>query len=148
MKVILTEDVRKLGKKGDVVEVSDGYARNYLFGRKLAIEATSQSLKELGDRAAANQRRDEKQKAHALELKAKLSGKVIHIALSSGEGGRLFGSVTAAQIAACLEGQYGATVDKKLIKLESTVKSLGAYPVTLKLYPGVEATMTLSVEAQ
>lgn len=148
MKVILIEDVRKLGKKGDVVEVSDGYARNYLFGRKLALEATAQNLKERKDRVEADQRRDEKKKAEALELKARLSGKVVRIALSSGEGGRLFGSVTSAQIAACLEGQYGAAVDKKQIKIEGTVKNLGAYPVTLKLYPGVEAVMTLSVEAQ
>ncbi|MDY3868627.1 MAG: 50S ribosomal protein L9 [Pyramidobacter sp.] len=148
MKVILKEDVRKLGKKGTVVEVSDGYARNYLFARQLAIEATGQNVKELSDKNAAAQRRDEKMTAAALEQKAKISGKVVKMSISAGEGGRLFGSITAAQVCEALEKQYGVSVDKKNLKIDGVVKSLGAYPLSLKLYTGVECSMTLSVEGQ
>ena len=148
MKVILKEDVRKVGKKGAVVEVSDGYARNYMFPRNLAVEATSQNVKELSDKNAADQRRDAKLTAAAQELKAKISGKVVKMSISAGEGGRLFGSVTVAQVAEALEKQYGAHVDKKNIKIDGAVKSLGAYTLTLKLYTGVDCSMTLSVEGQ
>lgn len=148
MKVILKEDVRKLGKKGTVVEVSDGYARNYLFARQLAIEATGQNVKELSDKNAAAQRRDEKMTAAALEQKAKISGKVVKMSISAGEGGRLFGSITAAQVCEALEKQYGVSVDKKNLKIDGVVKSLGAYPLSVKLYTGVECSMTLSVEGQ
>lgn len=148
MKVILKEDVRKLGKKGTVVEVSDGYARNYLFARQLAIEATGQNVKELSDKNAAAQRRDEKMTVAALEQKAKISGKVVKMSISAGEGGRLFGSITAAQVCEALEKQYGVSVDKKNLKIDGAVKSLGAYPLSVKLYTGVECSMTLSVEGQ
>ena len=148
MKVILKEDVRKLGKKGTVVEVSDGYARNYLFARQLAIEATGQNVKELSDKNAAAQRRDEKMTVAAFEQKAKISGKVVKMSISAGEGGRLFGSITAAQVCEALEKQYGVSVDKKNLKIDGAVKSLGAYPLSVKLYTGVECSMTLSVEGQ
>ena len=148
MKVILKEDVRKLGKKGTVVEVSDGYARNYLFARQLAIEATGQNVKELSDKNAAAQRRDEKMTVAAFEQKAKISGKVVKMSISAGEGGRLFGSITAAQVCEALEKQSGVSVDKKNMKIDGAVKSLGADPLSVKLYTGVECSMTLSVEGQ
>lgn len=148
MKVILKEDVRKLGKKNAVVEVSDGYARNFLFPRGLAVEGTAQNVNILRDKTAAAERRDLKLNAEAEAVKAKIAGKVIKMSVGAGEGGRLFGSVTAAQVAEALEAQYGVKLDKKNVKIDGAVKALGAYPLTLKLYAGVECAMTLSVEGQ
>ena len=128
MKVILREDVRKLGKKNEVVEVSDGYARNFLFSRGLAEEATAQNVNILKDKTAAAERKDAKFTAEAEATKARISGKVVRVRVSCGEGGRLFGSVTAAQAADALKEQYGVELDKK--------------------YTGVECPMTLSVEAE
>ena len=148
MKVILKEDVRKLGKKNAVVEVSDGYARNFLFPRGLAVEGTAQNVNILRDKTAAAERRDLKLTAEAEAVKAKIAGKVIKMSVGAGEGGRLFGSVTAAQVAEALEAQYGVKLDKKNVKIDGAVKALGAYPLTLKLYAGVECALTLSVEGQ
>ncbi len=148
MKVILKEDVRKLGKKNEVVDVSDGYARNFLFPRGLAVEGSAQNINELKEKTAADKRRDSRLTADAEALKARLSGKVIKISISAGVGGRLFGSVTASQVADALKAQYDVTLDKKNIKIDGAVKALGAYPLTLKLYTGVECAMTLSVEGQ
>lgn len=148
MKVILKEDVRKLGKKNAVVEVADGYARNFLFPRGLAVEGTAQNVNILRDKTAAAERRDSRLTAEAEAVKAKIGGKVVRMGVGAGEGGRLFGSVTAAQVAEALQAQYGVKLDKKNVKIDGAVKALGAYPLTLKLYPGVECTMTLSVEGQ
>ena len=140
--------MRKLGKKNAVVEVSDGYARNFLFPRGLAVEGTAQNVNILRDKTAAAERRDLKLTAEAEAVKAKIAGKVIKMSVGAGEGGRLFGSVTAAQVAEALEAQYGVKLDKKNVKIDGAVKALGAYPLTLKLYAGVECAMTLSVEGQ
>ena len=148
MKVILKEDVRKLGKKNAVVEVSDGYARNFLFPRGLAVEGTAQNVNILRDKTAAAERRDLKLTAEAEAVTAKTAGKVIKISGAAAAGARLFGSVTAAQVAEALEAQYGVKLDKKNVKIDGAVKALGAYPLTLKLYAGVECAMTLSVEGQ
>ncbi|MCI6260840.1 MAG: 50S ribosomal protein L9 [Pyramidobacter sp.] len=148
MKVILKEDVRKLGKKNAVVEVADGYARNFLFPRGLAVEGTAQNVNILKDKTAAAERRDSRLTAEAEAVKAKIGGKVVRMGVGAGEGGRLFGSVTAAQVAEALQAQYGVKLDKKNVKIDGAVKALGAYPLTLKLYPGVECAMTLSVEGQ
>lgn len=148
MKVILNEDVRKLGKKNAVVEVSDGYARNYLFPRGLATEATAKNMNILKDKVAASKRRDARLTAEAEAVKAKINSKVIRMKISAGEGGRLFGSITVAQVAEALKEQYGVELDKRNIKIDGTVKSLGAYALTLKLYTGVECSMTLSVAEQ
>ena len=148
MKVILKEDVRKLGKKNAVVEVADGYARNFLFPSGLAVEGTAQNVNILKDKTAAAERRDSRLTAEAEAVKAKIGGKVVRMGVGAGEGGRLFGSVTAAQVAEALQAQYGVKLDKKNVKIDGAVKALGAYPLTLKLYPGVECAMTLSVEGQ
>ena len=148
MKVILKEDVRKLGKKNAVVEVADGYARNFLFPRGLAVEGTAQNVNILKDKTAAAERRDSRLTAEAEAVKAKIGGKVVRMGVGAGEGGRLFGSVTAAQVAEALQAQYGVKLDKKNVKIDGAVKALGAYPLTLKLYAGVECAMTLSVEGQ
>lgn len=148
MKVILKDDVRKLGKKDQIVEVSDGYARNFLFSRGLAVEATPQNVNAMKNRADAASRRDTRLAAGAEAVKARVSGKVVRIKVSCGEGGRLFGSVTAAQAAAALKEQYGVDLDKKNVKIDGAVKSVGSYPLSLRLYAGVDCAMTLTVEAQ
>ncbi|EEX48153.1 MULTISPECIES: 50S ribosomal protein L9 [Jonquetella] len=148
MKVILKEDVRKLGKKGQVVEVSDGYGRNYLISRGLAVEATASTMKVQAERDAAERRKDEKLRAEAESVKARIAGKVVRVSIPAGEGGKLFGAVTSAQIAEALGAQYGVSVDKKDVKLDGVIKALGGYPLTLKLHPAVDASMTVSVEAQ
>lgn len=146
MKVILTQDVRKLGKKDEVIEVSDGYGRNYLLPRGLAVEGNGNNLNTLKIKNAAEKRRDAKKTADAEAVKAKLSGKVIRIGINAGEGGRLFGSVTANQVADELKKQYGIKMNKRDITIDGTVKALGAYKISLKLYQGVDCDMTLSVE--
>ncbi len=148
MKVILKEDVRKLGKKDDIVEVSDGYARNYLIARGLAQEATAANVNIMKDRASAQARRDARKAAEAESVKARISGKVVRVKVSAGEGGRLFGSVTAAQAAEALKAQYGVDLDKKNVKFDGAVKSVGSYPLSLRLYAGVDCAMTLSVESE
>ncbi len=147
MKVILKEDVRKLGRKDEVVEVSDGYARNYLIARGLAQEATARNVNIVKDRASAQARRDARLAADAMAAKARINGKVVKVKVSAGEAGRLFGSVTAAQAADALKAQYGVEIDKKNVKVEGAVKALGAYPLTIRLYAGVDCSMTLSVES-
>nr|HPK07951.1 50S ribosomal protein L9 [Aminivibrio sp.] len=113
MKVILKQDVNKIGAAGELIETSDGYARNFLFPKGLAEEATPERLKEWKDRQAAKKKKDEKLKNEALELQKRLSGKVVRVRASTGEKGKLFGSVTAAAVAENLAAQHSASVDKR-----------------------------------
>lgn len=147
MKVILKQDVNKIGRKGELLEVADGYGRNYLIARGLAAEATEGRLRELTEKQKTKKVREDKKLSSAQEAKKKLGGKVILIKVNTGEGGRLFGSVTTAQIAEAVAAQYGVVVDKKDIKLKSPVKQAGDYQVKIKLYTGVEAELSLKVEA-
>ncbi|AER67051.1 ribosomal protein L9 [Thermovirga lienii DSM 17291] len=148
MKCILLSDVSKLGKKGELIEVSDGYARNYLIPRGLAEEATPAKLAEWKQKQKSMEIREKKLKEEALALQKKLNGKVVKIALSAGERGKLFGSVTTAHLAKALEEQLGVKISKKDIKIEGAVKETGEHPFVVKLYPGVEAQMTMLVEAE
>ena len=148
MKLILKQDVRKLGAAGDLVEASDGYARNFLFPKGLAEEATPERLKEWQERQSAKKKKDEKLKNEARELQKRLSGKVVRIRASTGETGKLFGSVTAAAVAENLAAQHSASVDKRDIRMPDTVKQTGNYTFTVRLHPGVEAEMTLTVESE
>ncbi|KEJ92806.1 50S ribosomal protein L9 [Synergistes jonesii] len=148
MKVILKQDVAKVGKKGDLLEVSDGYGRNFLIGRGLAEEGTPGRLREYQELQKTQKLRDEKLRRAAEEARKKLAGKLVSVKASAGEGGKLFGSVTSAQIADALAVQYGADIDKKDIKIDEAVKQSGSYPFKIKLYPGVEAEMTLRVETE
>lgn len=148
MKVILTQDVNKVGRKGDLVEVSDGYARNFLFKKNLALEGTPVKVREWEDQQRAKKAREAKAEQHAVEAKKKIGGKKVSVKMSSGEEGKLFGSVTSQQVASAVEAQLSVVVDKKDIKLDETIKQLGTYPFRIRLYAGVEAEMTLSVEAE
>ncbi len=146
MRVILLKDVKGQGKKGDVVDVSDSYARNYLIKGGYAEVATAEKINNIAQKkAAADFHRAEDLKA-ARELAAELKGKAFTIKVKAGTGGRLFGSVTAADVAAALaEGGY--TVDKKKISLSSPLREAGSYDVELKLFEGVSAKIVVKVEA-
>jgi large subunit ribosomal protein L9 len=148
VKVILTQDVNKVGAKGDLVEVSDGYARNFLFKKNLAVEGTQGRVKEWEERQKSRESRDARLLAKAVETKKKIGGKMVRVRMSSGEEGRLFGSVTSQQVADALAAQLSMEIDKKEIKLEEQIKQLGMFPFKIKLYTGVEAELTLCVEAE
>jgi len=147
LQVILKQDVEKLGKRGDIVEVSDGYGRNYLIPRGLAEEATPEKVKALEEIKKIEEKRAKKMEQEARDKAKLLQGKQVIVHVSAGEKGKLFGSVTSAHISEAISKQLGVEVDKKLIKLEEPIKELGVYPLKIKLYPNVEVEMTLKVEA-
>lgn len=148
MQVILKEDVKKLGKKGDLVNVAEGYARNFLFPRNLAVEGSGGNLKSLKQEQAAAQKRQEREEGDAKKLAAKLQGASLKLAVKVGEGGRLFGSVTAKDIAVAIKQQLKLNVDKKKIELGDPLKTLGSHRVGVRLYPGVEAEVTVELVAE
>ena len=146
MKVISLQDVKGTGKKDQIVEASDGYARNFLFPKKLAVEATSTALNAVQKAKAAEQHREDVRRAQALELSRKLAGRVIRVTARAGEGGRLYGSVTAQEIAVALEAQHGAKVEKRRIELPEPIRTATDTEVTVWLYPGVTAKMTVKID--
>ncbi|MGI6442885.1 MAG: 50S ribosomal protein L9 [Synergistaceae bacterium] len=148
MKVILKQDVKKVGIKGEILEVSDGYARNYLIARGLAEEATSGKIRENKELKKAQKEKDDKKLSLAEAAKSKITGKVVLIKSTTGDGEKLFGSVTTAQIADQIASSYSVIVDKKDIKLDDVVKQVGTYPFKVRLYTNVEADMTLKVETE
>lgn len=146
MKVILKADVNKLGKAGSLLDVSDGYARNFLLPKSLAIEATPGKISEWKAEQARLKVKDEKRHQEAIELQKKLQGRSVKVEGKAGDNGKLFGSITTTQIAEALEAQHGLKdFDKRDIKLDEVVKQPGNFPFALKLYPGVQADMTLTV---
>ena len=145
MKVIFLQDVKKVGNKGDILEVAEGYARNYLFPRKLAVEATQGHLKDLEQKKASEARKKAQVKEDAKQLADKLKKLNIKIATKVGEGGKLFGSITSKDIADAIKVQHKIDIDKKKIDLENPIKSLGVYPVTVKLHPEVQAQFQVQV---
>ncbi len=146
MKIILQQDVKALGKKGDLVEVSDGYARNFILPKKLGVEANNANLNDLKLKKANEEKVAAENLAKAQELKKELEGKVINVAIKSGEGGKTFGAVTGKEIAQAAKEQYGFEVDKKKIVLKESIKNLGTYEVPLKLHPKVTATLRVQVD--
>ena len=147
MKVILTQDVKNLGKEGDVKDVSDGYARNYLIPRGLVVEATTANLKEKEDQASRLQKQKDREKTQAQALYDRLNGKSITITARSGGGDKLFGAVTSKEIADALNQQFKVKLDKKKVDLGEPIKHLGEYPVKIKIYPQIQAEITVRVEA-
>ena len=141
MKVILLADVKGAGKKGELVNASDGYARNYLIPRKLAKEANAQAMNELKNAEASKQHRIEVEKANASEA----AKKTIKMTAKAGQGGRLFGSVTAKEITEELKKQYGVDVDKRKIELDGDIKAFGTYRCEVKLYTGISAKVYVVV---
>lgn len=145
MQVILKADVNKIGRAGELLTVSDGYARNFLFPRGLAEEATAGKVADLKERQKHQKAKEERLRQEAEQARQAIQGKTVRIEATAGENGKLFGSVTAAQIAEALEAQHGLKVDKRDIKTADAVKQPGNHSFTLKLYPGVVAEMVLSV---
>ena len=146
MKVILKQDVKGQGKKGELVNVSDGYARNFLFPRGLAAEADAQAMNELKNREESIRHHAEMEKKAAQETAAKLKGQTLKLTARAGQGGKLFGSVTTKEVAEELGRQFGVTVDKRKIVLDGDIKNFGSYEVEVKVYPKVTAKLTVKVE--
>ena len=148
MKVILTQDVKGQGKRGQLIDVSDGYARNFLLPRKLAKEATAEAVNALERSKGADKHREEVRKQQAEVRARELKGKVIQLEVKGGENGKLYGSVTNDQIAAALKAQHGIDIDKRKLEQEEPIKSAGQSFVTLKLYPGISTRMIVNVKVQ
>ena len=145
MKVILKQDVKGSGKKGELLNVSDGYARNFLIPRGLAIEANAQAMNELNSKQAAAAHKIEVEKQAAADLAKRLEGKTVKLPAKAGANGKLFGSVTSKEIAEEIKKQFGADVDKRKIVLEGDIKAFGSYTAQLKLYPSITASMYVVV---
>ena len=146
MKVILLQDVRALGKAGEIVKVNDGYARNMLFPKNLAKEATAGNIKALDNKKAAEAEKKAEQKAEATKIKEALADEVITLKSKGGESGRLFGAVTNVDIAAAIKAQKGFDIDKKKISIPSPIKTAGEHTAEIKLFTDVNVTVTVNVE--
>ena len=146
MKVILQQDVKGKGKKGQMIEVSDGYARNFLLPKKLALEATADHVNtmRMNDKAVAE--RQAKEKAEAIALRDRLKEMVVVVAAKGGGAGRLFGAVTSAEVADALSAQTGITVDKRKIVMDEPIKNVGTYTLKLKLGYEINADLHIRVE--
>ena len=147
MKILLTEDVKKLGKKGEIVDVSDGYAKNFILPKKLGIEATKSVVNEWQTKKGSEENRKRKEEEQAKALAAELSGKAVVIRTKTGEGGRLFGSITSKDVAEALEKQLNIKVDKKKIQVPDSIKGIGDFTIVVKLHPKASAELRLKVES-
>jgi large subunit ribosomal protein L9 len=145
MKVIFQQDVKGQGKKGEIKEVSEGYARNFLFPRKLAVEATEGNLNAWKEMKRREEARQQQERQQAQELSEKLKDLQVTIRAKAGEGGRLFGAVTSKQISEQLKQAHGLKVDKKKIQLEEPIRTLGVTRVPVRLHPEVTATVAVHV---
>lgn len=146
MKVILLQDVRGKGKKGQMLEVSDGYARNYMLPRKIAIEATADAVNTMRMNDKATQERIAKEKAEAMEVSKKLREMTVVVNAKGGGNGRLFGSVTNQEIADALKAKTGIALDKRKIVITDAIKNVGTYTVTCKLGYEITAPLTVKIE--
>lgn len=147
MKVILLQDVKKLGKKGDVVNTSDGYARNFLFPRKLAIEANDSNMHILNNKKEAERRQKTAEIEEAQKLAKEIQGKEIVIKVKTGEQGRLFGSITGKDISEELKKKFNIDIDKKKIVVDA-IRQLGTYEVEVKVYPEISTKVKVIVDHQ
>lgn len=145
MKVVLLQDVKSQGKKGDLINVSDGYARNFLFPKGLAAEADAKAMNEIKSKEEARLHKIEVEKAAARETAEKLSAVTVKLTSTAGADGRLYGSITTKDIAEAVEKQHGITVDKRKIQLDGTIKAFGTYVLDVKLYPEITGKINLVV---
>ena len=148
MIVILNRDVKGTGKAGDVVKVSDGYARNMLLPKGYATEATDGNIRNLEKQKAIAAEKKAEEKAAAQELGEKIAKLAVEIKTKAGEGGKIFGSITSKDIADALKEQHNITVDKKKIQLDGTIKQTGEVTVEIKLYPEVSTKLKVKIEAE
>lgn len=148
MKVILLTDVPKLGKQGEVVQVSDGYARNFLLPKSLAVEASEARLRELKQKNEQIEKRKEKEEQKAIWIKEKIEGQTVVVQAKCGEGGKLFGAVTSKEITDALKAQYKVDIDKKRVEIKEPIRHLGEYPVRIRLHSKAMAEVTVRVEEE
>lgn len=147
MEIILTQDVKALGKKGEIVKVSDGYARNFILPKKLGMEATKQNLYDLNMQKAAEEKRQKELLAEAQSYAKKLEELTVKVPIKAGEGGKTFGSVSTKEIVEAAKKQFNIELDKKKLQLSDPIKNAGSYTVQVKLHPQVTAEMNVKVEA-
>ncbi len=145
MKVILLEDVDTLGKKGQIVEINNGYARNYIIPQKLGMEATNKNLNDLKLKTANKDRLDEEQLETARNYAKELESKTVTISIKAGENGKLFGSVSTKEIAKAFQDQESLEIDKKKIQLAEPIKTFGIFEVPVKLHPNVTANLKVKI---
>lgn len=146
MKVILLQDVKSLGKKDDIVDVSDGYAKNFLFTKKLGVEANSKNMNDLKLKKANNEKVAAQNLQDAKDLAELIAGKTVVVRLKAGEGGKTFGSVSNKEISEEAKAQHGLEIDKKKIVISDPIKNIGTYEVAVKLHPKVTGTLKVKVE--
>ena len=147
MKVILLKDIKGTGKKDQIIEASDGFARNYLFPRKLAVEASASNLNAIENAKSAQSHRKEVERQEAQELAKKMGDMVVEIAVRAGENGRLYGKVTNQEVADALKAKYGMDIDKRKITVDA-VKNVGETEAVIKLYPEISAKIKLNIVAK
>lgn len=145
MKVILLEDVKSLGKKGQIVEVNDGYARNFILPKKLGLEATGKNLNDLKLQKQNQEKIAQENLEAAKELAKKIEASKVEVKIKTGEGGRTFGSVSSKEIASAAKEQLGLDIDKKKIQMKDSIKNLGTFTVPVKLHPKVTAELKVHV---
>lgn len=145
MKVILLQDEKKLGKKGDIVEVSEGYAKNFILPKKIGVEANAKNLNDLKLHNANEEKKAQELLDNAKAMAENLKDKKVVVKIKAGEGGKAFGSASNKEIAAALKEQFGLDIDKKKIVLQDNLKNFGMYEVSVKLHPSVTAKLTVSV---
>ena len=148
MKVILLQDVKSLGKKGDLVEVSTGYARNYILPRKLGVEATGKNVNDLKLQKAHQDKVAAEQLEAARNLKTEIEKKELALNIKVGENGKAFGAISTKELAQAVKDQFGLTVDKKKISIDEPIKTLGSHEVKVKLHPKVTAALKVKVSEQ
>lgn len=147
MKVILLDNIKGVGKKDEIINASDGYARNYLLPKKLAVEANAENMSKLNNKKEANIYKKDLEKQAAEETAKKLKGILLKIKAKSGENGKIFGGITPKEISENLKEQYKIDVDKKKIELKETIKTLGEFQVNIRLYEGIVGTLKIQVLA-
>lgn len=145
MKIILLQDEKKLGKKGDIIEASEGYARNYILPKKIGVEATPKNMNDLKLQKSNEAKIAKEQLEAAKALAAELETKAVVVKIKAGEGGKAFGSVSTKEIAAAYKEQHNLEIDKKKIQLPESLKNFGSYEVTVKLHPQVTGKLTVKV---
>ena len=145
MKIILLEDVKSLGKKGELVNVNDGYARNYILAKKLGVEATPKNLNDLKLKKANEEKRAKEIYEEAAAFAERLSKMEVNVSIKAGEGGKIFGSVSSKEIAQAAQEQLGVELDKKKMRLPSPIKSVGTQMVPIRLHPKVTAQLKVNV---
>lgn len=148
MKVILMQDIKGVGKKDEVINASDGYARNFLFPKKMAVEANAENMSKLKGRNDSKQHKKDVQKQEATEIEKKLENITLTLKAKAGENGKIFGGVTAKEISEELNKQYEISIDKKKIELKETIKKLGMYSINAKLYEGVIGKIKIHIISQ